>query len=266
MSNRVRQSRNGTLQRSPEAVCMKQSDAFRPHRFRWDAQSARRFWDAEASRRGRSDSYFSARVGEAVLRLVDRQVGLRGRVLDYGCGPGHLSERLVARGLDCTAVDFSEQSLACLKSRLGTNLPTHRAILAATLPLPLPSSAFDIVFFLETLEHLTPDALNPTLRELKRITAVGGWVVATTPNDEDLAASEVLCPECGAIFHRVQHLTSWTHESIRAAFMGAGFSECRTMALDFRRPSAFNRLRDLKKRLRRERPWHLACLARKGER
>lgn len=59
----------------------------------------------------------ASRRPETIDRIVDWLVSCLdlapgARVLDLGCGPGLYCERLAARGLDVTGVDFSESSLA----------------------------------------------------------------------------------------------------------------------------------------------------------
>lgn len=209
-------------------------------------------------------AYFSAQVGSSVVAYVDRELGLRQPVLDFGAGPGFLVEEILRRGFDCTAVDFSERSLAILKNRLGDALPPRSIVAADSLPLALPSSSFALVFLIETIEHLLPDDRAATLTEIQRLLAPGGWVVATTPNGEDLSARSVVCPECGAAFHRVQHITSWNAGTLSALFADAGFVDVAARQVAFRRPPG-RLLARLRQRLRRKTSdWpHLICFAKK---
>jgi SAM-dependent methyltransferase len=95
--------------------------------------------------------------------------------------------------------------------------------LVSELPSALPSGSFQVVFLVEVLEHLLDEHLAPTLDEVRRLLAPGGHVVATTPNDEDLARESVRCPDCGARFHRWQHLRSLDATSIGDLFAAHGF-------------------------------------------
>src|SRR5207302_11461340 len=42
----------------------------------------------------------------------------------------------------------------------------------------------------------------------------GGYLILTTPNNENLEASACICPECGCIFNRWQHVRSWTRGTL----------------------------------------------------
>jgi hypothetical protein len=63
------------------------------------------------------------------------------------------------------------------------------------------------------------------LGEIRRILKPGtGYLFVTTPNNENLEASTVFCPECGAVFHRYQHLRSFTIESLEELMRSHGFA------------------------------------------
>jgi SAM-dependent methyltransferase len=96
------------------------------------------------------------------------------------------------------------------------------------IPSSLPDNAFDVVFFVETIEHVLPDELPQTLSELRRIVRPGGFVVVSTPHDENLNASRSVCPECGACFHKMQHVSSWTSKTIAAAMEQVGWLTVRS--------------------------------------
>ena len=183
------------------------------HDVEWNSESVARFWDNMTV----GGNYFSDVVGDALIRLAARSTGgLKGRILDYGCGPGILMDKLARRGLQCEGADTSPDSLAVAARRLGTAPTDQRLTQLKGLPSPFPDNSFDAVFFVETIEHVLPERLPETLAELLRIVRPGGHVIVTTPNDEDLKASESVCPDCGCRYHRMQHVSSWTSTSIAA--------------------------------------------------
>jgi 2-polyprenyl-3-methyl-5-hydroxy-6-metoxy-1,4-benzoquinol methylase len=97
------------------------------------------------------------------------------------------------------------------------------AHLIQSIPTTLPADTFSTVFFIETIEHLLDDDLRATIPELFRIVRPGGHVVVTTPNDENLGVLETVCPDCGCIFHSVQHVRSWNSATIADCMSKAGF-------------------------------------------
>lgn len=202
---------------------------FAPHPVTWTREKSQRWWGQYTSRSGSHAQYFSRIAGDALLRLVESAgVSLDGRVLDFGCGPGYLLEKLAAKGVDCHGIEFSPESVERARARLRAQGSAGSVELAADIPTHLPESSFDIVFFLETLEHLLADEREPTVAELARVVRPGGALILTVPNQEDLARAEVLCPDCGCRFHPMQHVSSWNSSSLVALMSEHGFETVKT--------------------------------------
>ena len=215
---------------------------FRRHEIEWTDEKVARHWDYASSNPEYEDSYFSKVVGDLVLDEVRRIVPLEGRILDFGCGPGHLMEKLIARGVAVRGVDFSEDSIASVNARLSGNPLFRGAVHITGLPVKELDGSYDIVFLLETIEHILPEIMNATLSELNRLLRIGGKIVITTPNRENLEANKVMCPECGCTFHRIQHVHSWSAESLSATMARFGFQRVRTVETTFRRGDVLNNL------------------------
>jgi 2-polyprenyl-3-methyl-5-hydroxy-6-metoxy-1,4-benzoquinol methylase len=91
--------------------------------------------------------------------------------------------------------------------------------------VPVDDASADIVFLIETVEHLGDNVVDGILSETSRITKPGGYVVMTTPNDENLDESKIMCPDCGCVFHTYQHMRSWTPPSLSNYVLKYGFRE-----------------------------------------
>ena len=197
---------------------------FVPHRVVWTREKSSRFWDQLSHSAGAEESYFSAAVGGSIIGYArSAGVDLKGRVLDFGSGPGHLVMQLLAEGVHAEGADFSALSVEQLRKKAAGSPNFGGATLIESLPSRLESDAFSTVFFVETIEHLLDDDLSRSISELRRIIRPGGFVVVTTPNAEDLQLADTVCPDCGAMFHRVQHVRSWTAKSITACMSQFGF-------------------------------------------
>ncbi|MFN2507008.1 MAG: class I SAM-dependent methyltransferase [Acidimicrobiales bacterium] len=212
------------------------STDFVPHQVEWTREKSSRWWDETSSRH--QDRYFSQRYGATIIALV-QLFGVRNlrrsQVLDFGCGSGYLLDALLAHNIPCAGADFSQDSVAVVEKRLGDNALFHGVQLVRQLPTDIPDSSYDAVFLIEAIEHLLDDDLQATLTELHRIVRPGGVLIVTTPNDEQLAKAESICPDCGCIFHPVQHVRSWNQQSLSATMGQFGFDTVRSLPLYMQR-------------------------------
>jgi SAM-dependent methyltransferase len=97
------------------------------------------------------------------------------RALDVGCGPGILTEELIARlGADAVAaVDPSPSFVEAARVRL----PGVTVAEASAEALPFPDEAFDATLA-QLVVHFMPDPVAG-LREMRRVTRPGGVVAAS---------------------------------------------------------------------------------------
>lgn len=215
---------------------------FHPHAVTWTRENSSRWWNAVSALPASESQYFSRQAGDSLLNFLGaRGVPLQGRVVDFGCGPGYLLDKLVTRNVACEGADFSPDSLEMVTKRLAGN-PSFRGVtLLRSLPSELPGGAFDTLFLVETIEHLLDDDLEPTIRELHRVLKPGGTVIVTTPNNEDLEESKVICPDCGCIFHKVQHVRAWVPDTLSRFMATHGFETIHCLAV-YLQPTRLRRL------------------------
>jgi len=194
---------------------------FKPHKIIWDIKKISRVWDYYSSS---DNDYFSKTAGNSIIKFVKKKIPLQGKVLDFGCGTGLLIEKLLKMKIYTGGFDLSDSSLDVVKNRLGANPFFLGAFYSSTFSSPMEENYFDVVFFIETIEHLLPEQMDFVLSELYRIIKKEGYLVVTSPNMEDLKKRKVICPECGCIFHRKQHISSFSTSSMNASMKKAGFS------------------------------------------
>lgn len=210
------------------------SAEFAPHELEWTPERVGRLWAFYGSSPAYGGQYFSRHSGRAIVERAEREIGLRGkRVLDFGCGRGDLLAHLVGRGIFAAGLEFSAESAAEATARLEGEPLFGGVEVAGALPSSLAGGSFDAVFLVEVIEHLLDDQLGPTLAEVRRLLAPGGCVVVTAPNEEDLAANAVQCPQCGATFHRWQHQRSLSAASVAGLFAAYGFEPKVATGLDW---------------------------------
>jgi SAM-dependent methyltransferase len=237
---------------------------FSPHRVVWTRDKSTRFWDVLASRPTTDNNYFSSAAGAALVGFA-RQHGARlsGRILDFGCGPGYLIARLLDHGGKVTGVDFSPRSIERVVERFQGRPEFEGAHVIDSIPTPFADQSFDTVFFIETIEHLLDDDLEAAAGELRRLTRKGGTVVISTPNQEDLEVAASVCPDCGCTFHPVQHVRSWSAESLTQFMSGFGFKAVAVKPLFLRSTWLRTRIISAVARLAGKRLPHLVYVGRR---
>ena len=119
----------------------------------------------------------------AVLGCVEAvDLPAHARVLEIGCGAGHLTIQLARRGLDVDAVDASQAMVDTTASQaLEAGLQQHvRTGLADVHSLPFESSHFDLVIAVGVIPWLhSPDE---AVKEMARVLRPGGQLILTADN------------------------------------------------------------------------------------
>jgi 2-polyprenyl-3-methyl-5-hydroxy-6-metoxy-1,4-benzoquinol methylase len=207
------------------------------HEVTWTPQKISEFWSYFSSKAQGDRIYFSGLFGDQIIEVVEKYVPLSGsRILDFGCGQGFMIERLITRGLPAEGLEFSAASAEATRARLQRNPCFMGVTVAERLPSIIADGTMDVVFLVEVLEHLLPQQVIETLNDIGRILKAGGYLVLTTPHNEDLERVKTMCPECKCIFHPWQHLNSYTPSSLDNLVQKHGFKTVLCQALNLGKP------------------------------
>lgn len=107
------------------------------------------------------------------------------KVLDVGCGNGYFLKYVsLTRDWELFGVDQSEKAIEVARSRV----PEAQLFTADVEKLPFRDNGFDIVFCMETLEHLSRP--ERAINEMKRVVRPGGKIVVQVPYKDDIPSSE----------------------------------------------------------------------------
>ena len=161
---------------------------------------------------------------ELVLRLLRRDVGLQGRILDVGCGDGALCEALRERSRRAghAAPWIAGTDLAVRRvERARGRVPWLPALQASIYDLPFADGSFPLVTCTDLLEHL--DDPDRAVRELARVSS--RHVLVTVPYC--ITIEKTLCPHCGKDYFLYGHQHSFGVEGVEKLARQAGMRVAR---------------------------------------
>lgn len=106
------------------------------------------------------------------------------RVIDVGCGDGHLSRLLAKNGAQVLGVECSPRQLA--KARAAQPMAGVEIVDGVGQNLPADDDSADIVVFFNSLHHVPADFMQAALAEARRVLKPGGLVYVSEPIAEGL--------------------------------------------------------------------------------
>jgi 2-polyprenyl-3-methyl-5-hydroxy-6-metoxy-1,4-benzoquinol methylase len=151
-------------------------------------------------------------------RAVLSYIGPQDRcLLDLGCGEGLTLERLVKAfpGREVLGIDLDPENIAICREH---GLP---AKVGNLYHLDLNDGVYDVVLFLEVIEHLDQPEL--ALQEIHRVLRPGGKVIVLFPNDLTFLLARLLTLKFQEARYDPGHLRQWNPAQMRQALEANGF-------------------------------------------
>ena len=141
--------------------------------------------------------------------------GHRGRLLEVGCGQGHLLAEARQLGYDVTGADLSPTAADAAGRLLGDG---GRVFCGQLEGLSLPPGSFDVCVLADVIEHVRDPV--EFLRVVRRLLAPGGAVLIATPSLDSWSA-RLLRQDW--MEWKPEHLTYFDRNTAQNALFRAGY-------------------------------------------
>jgi 2-polyprenyl-3-methyl-5-hydroxy-6-metoxy-1,4-benzoquinol methylase len=104
----------------------------------------------------------------------------RGRVIELGCGRGHLAQAISDRGLEVIGVEVNERKIREAREFY----PELEFLHADIRDLDLDGEAFDTAVLAEVIEHVPEEIGEEMLAVAWRLLRPGGTLIVSVPNED----------------------------------------------------------------------------------
>ncbi len=144
-----------------------------PSDYQYKAINSKNFWQANWHRNK--------------LTVVDALVSItpESRILDLGTGSGNFEFEFATRCKEIVGVDYNDEAIAFLKSRLQDlnldNVSLHVADIR-TVDTTLDIGKFDLIVMIDVIEHLPIQDSTRVVSNLKSLLNPNGKLLIITPN------------------------------------------------------------------------------------
>ncbi len=173
-----------------------------------------RWFDAVADHLGSAYLRYSFTKGtEQEVEFLVEALGLEKgqRVLDVGCGPGHITGYLRSLGVDATGIDMVPEFIAHARAAH----PSGRYQLGPMENLDVPDHSIDGILAWYSLIHLPPQNLDGVLAEFRRAMVPAGTLVLGVFDGDEVASFD----------HKVVTAYRWPLHELSERLTAAGFTE-----------------------------------------
>ena len=126
----------------------------------------------DASAYDRTTGLLLGTLYDGIARDIGGTLFLGAKVLDVGCGPGHLTRRLAARGFDVTGVDLDP---AMIERAVARGTDAGRYLVADAAALPFEDDTFDVVVSTLSMHHWADR--HAALAEMARVLRPTGRIL-----------------------------------------------------------------------------------------
>lgn len=184
-----------------------------PRPFSWTPESISHFWNL-LSETSLMRFSFGKVCGKAALQDFKKCIVTQETILDFGAGDGEITEMLLQQGYKVAIYEPSSGRNATIHKK---NLEQYSNFIGYVTFEDEESvqDTFDVILLFEVLEHIHPLLFKETIEKIVAHLTPSGKIIGTVPDNENLEDAYCVCPQCGSLFHRWQHMRSFTEASLQ---------------------------------------------------
>lgn len=193
----------------------------------WTPELVQKFWDMFALSPLTFMS-FGKQISRNLLNIIQRFLPENARILDFGGGDGDIAEVLLQAGYAVAIYDSSPERSNNALSKLHSYDNFFGYIQS-----PIEHEAkFDVVLCFEVLEHILEQDVPLAMKNITHLLKRDGIFIGTVPNNENLLSRQCICPQCGVMFHRWQHVRSFDEKSLHNFLQLHGLDDIKLSTAD----------------------------------
>lgn len=192
----------------------------------WTKQQIQDFWEFEGNREA---DFFGNQFNSQIVKKIHEHTSKTffepDQIIDIGCGTGELLRVLKSY--------YPASELIGIEPSPISSSDNNR-FFDQKQSLQDVSFKQNILFILtEVIEHIPETELIAYLSEIKDCTTTETHIFLTCPNNEDLSKNFLVNPIDGSIYHRYQHIQSYSKSRIENILKVFYPKEIRFEELDF---------------------------------
>ena len=102
-------------------------------------------------------------------------------ILELGCGGAEITRDIATSGADRKITALEVDGIAHAKNLQITDLPNVTFGLSGAQDIPLEDESVDVVLMFKSLHHVPLEAMEPSMREIRRVLKPGGLAYISEP-------------------------------------------------------------------------------------
>jgi 2-polyprenyl-3-methyl-5-hydroxy-6-metoxy-1,4-benzoquinol methylase len=161
-------------------------------------------------------SEYSTDHGQVETKILSDFIVNDNKVLEIGCGAGHLSDYLFEQGVNIISIDFSNYMIEGIKK----SYPYLTPIQMSAEILAFKNNTFDLVVSYELIEHLYE--VEAHFKEVKRVLKTGGIYLIKTPNRQ-LDKLYTILDSIDKKYRKAFHPSLQSHSNLKNKLQKLGF-------------------------------------------